>query len=67
MMRSKSFNTQKLRKIGRNGSRKVERLSNLCRGTIEDVFQMEGMQSPGKFENVRKMGQEKMVRGEYPG
>ena len=48
MMRSKSFETQKMREISRKEARKSKGFPILWIGII-DVFQMEG-----KIENVKK-------------
>ena len=42
MMRSKSFETQEVREIGRKEAGELRGFPILCMGTIEDVFQMEG-------------------------
>ena len=42
MMRSKSFDTQEVREIGRKEAGESRGFPILCMGTIEDVFQMEG-------------------------
>ena len=42
MMRSKSFETQKVRKIGRKEAGESKGFSILWMGIIEDVFLMEG-------------------------
>ena len=56
MMRSKSFDMQEVREIGRKEAGKSRGFLILCMGIMEDVFQMErkGMQSPGKIEDVKK-------------
>ena len=41
-MRSKSFETQEVREIGRNEAGESRGFPILCMGIIEDVFQMEG-------------------------
>ena len=41
-MRSKSFDTQEVREIGRKEAGESRGFSNLCVEMIEDVFQMEG-------------------------
>ena len=41
MMRSKSFETQEVRKIGRKEAGESRGFPILCMGIIEDVFQME--------------------------
>ena len=42
MMRSKSFDTQEVREIGRKEGGESRGFPNLFMGIIEDVFQMEG-------------------------
>ena len=42
MMRSKSFDTQVVREIGRKEAGESRGFPTLCMGTIENVFQMEG-------------------------
>ena len=42
MMRSNSFETQKVREIGRKQAGESRGFPILCMGIIEDVFQMEG-------------------------
>ena len=42
IMRSKSFETQKVREIGRNEAGELRGFPILCMGIIEDIFQMEG-------------------------
>ena len=42
MMRSNSFDTQKMREIGRMEAGESRGFPILCMGIIEDVFQMEG-------------------------
>ena len=42
MMRSNSFDTQEVRKIGRKEAEESRGFPILCMGIIEDVFQMEG-------------------------
>ena len=42
MMRSKSFDTQKVRKIGRKEAGELRGFPILWMGIIEDVLQMEG-------------------------
>ena len=42
MMRSKSFDTQEVREIGRKKTGESRGFSILWMGIIEDVFQMEG-------------------------
>ena len=42
MMRSKSFDTQEVREIGRKEAGESRGLPILCMGIIEEVFQMEG-------------------------
>ena len=42
MMRSKSYETQEVREIGRKEAGESRGFSILCMGIIEDVFQMEG-------------------------
>ena len=42
MMRSNSFDTQKMREIGRKEAGESRDFPILCMGIIEDVFQMEG-------------------------
>ena len=42
MMRSKSFDMQKVREIGRKEAGKSRGFPVLCMGIMEDVFQMEG-------------------------
>ena len=42
MIRSKSFDTQEVREIGRKKAGESRGFSILWMGTIEDVFQMEG-------------------------
>ena len=42
MMRSKSFDTQEVREIGRKEAGESRGFPILCMGIIEDVFQMEG-------------------------
>ena len=42
MMRSKSFDTQVMREIGRKEAEESRSFPILCMGIIEDVFQMEG-------------------------
>ena len=42
MMRSKSFDTQVVREIGRKEAGESRGFPILCMGIIEDVFQMEG-------------------------
>ena len=42
MMRSKSFDMQELREIGRKEAGESRGFPILCMGIIEDVFQMEG-------------------------
>ena len=41
MMRSKSFDTQEMREIGRKEAGESRGFPILCMGIIEDVFQME--------------------------
>ena len=41
-MRSNSFDTQEVGKIGRKKAEKSRGIPILCMGIIEDVFQMEG-------------------------
>ena len=41
MMRSKSFDTQEVREIGRKKAGESRGFPILCMGIIEDVFQME--------------------------
>ena len=55
MMRSKSFETQEVREIGRKKARKSRGFPILWMGIMKDIFQMEKrMQRPGKIENVKK-------------
>ena len=54
MMRSKSFATQKVREICRKEKGESRGFPILRMGIMEDVFQMEEMQSPGKIKNVKK-------------
>ena len=42
MIRSKSFETQEVREIGRKEAGESRGFPILCMGIIEDVFQMEG-------------------------
>ena len=42
MMRSKNFDTQEMREIGRKEAEESSGVSILCMGIIDDVFQMEG-------------------------
>ena len=42
MMRSKSFDTQEVREIGRKEAGELRGFPILCMAIIEDVFQMEG-------------------------
>ena len=42
MMRSKSFDTQEVRDIGRKKAGELRDFPMLCMGIMEDVFQMEG-------------------------
>ena len=42
MMRSKCFDTQEVREIGRKEAGESKGFPILCLGIIEDVFQMEG-------------------------
>ena len=42
MMRSKSFDTQEVREIGRKEAGESKGFCILCMGIVEDVFQMEG-------------------------
>ena len=42
MMRSKSFETQEVREIGRKEARESRGFPILCMGLMEGVFQMEG-------------------------
>ena len=49
MMRSKSFDTQEVREIGRKEAGESRCFPILWMGIIEDVFQMEG-----KIEKVKK-------------
>ena len=42
MMRSKGFNTQEVREIGRKEAGESRGFPILCMGIIKDVFQMEG-------------------------
>ena len=42
MMRSKSFDTQKIREIGRKEAGESRGFSILWMGIVEDVFQMKG-------------------------
>ena len=42
MIRSKSFDTQEVREIGRKEAGESRGFPILCMGIIEDVFQMEG-------------------------
>ena len=42
MMRSKKFDTQKVREIGRKEAGESRGFPILCMGIIEDVFQIEG-------------------------
>ena len=48
MMRSKSFDTQEVREIGRKKAGKSRGFPILCMGIIEDVFQMEGKECEDK-------------------
>ena len=52
MIHSKSFETQKIGEIGRKEARELKDFPMLWIRMIEDVFQMEGMQRPGKIENI---------------
>ena len=42
MMRSKSFDSQEVREIGRKEAEESRGFPILCMGKMEDVFQMEG-------------------------
>ena len=42
MMRSKNFETQEVREIGRKKAGESRGIPILCMGIMEDVFQMEG-------------------------
>ena len=42
MTRSKSFETQEVREIGRKEAEESRSFSILCMGIMEEVFQMEG-------------------------
>ena len=42
MMRSKSFDTQEVREIGRKEAGESRGFPILCMGIMEDVFQMDG-------------------------
>ena len=42
MMRSKSFDTQEVREVGRKEAEESRGFPILCMGIMEDVFQMEG-------------------------
>ena len=42
MMRSKSFDTQEVREIGRKEAGESRGFPILCKGIMEEVFQMEG-------------------------
>ena len=53
MMRSKSFDTQDVREIGRKEAGESRGFPILCIGIMEDVFQMEGKWRPGKIEDVK--------------
>ena len=53
MMRSNSFETQKVREIGRKEAGKSRGFPILCMGVIEDVFQMEGKEC--KVQEILKM------------
>ena len=55
MMRSNSFDTQEVREIGRKEAGESRGFPILCMGIIEDVLQMEGKESPGKIEDVKKI------------
>ena len=56
MMRSNSFDTQEVREIGREGSRRVERLFHLVDGNNRRCLPggRKRMQRPGKIEDVKK-------------
>ena len=54
LMRSISFDTQEVREICRKEAGESRGSPILCMGIMEDVFQMEGMQRPGKIEDVKK-------------
>ena len=53
-MRSKSFDIKEVREIGRKETGESRGFPILCMGIIEDAFQMEGMQRPGKIKDVKK-------------
>ena len=52
MMRSKSFETQEVREIVRKEARESRGFPILSMGIIKNAFQMEGIQRPGKIEDV---------------
>ena len=57
IMRSKNFEPQKVKEISRKeGSRRVERLSNFVDGKNRRCFPggRKGMQSPGEIEDAKK-------------
>ena len=54
MMRSKSFDTQEVREIGRKEAGASRGFPILCMGIIEDVFQMKGIRRPEKIQDVKK-------------
>ena len=56
MMRSNSFDTQEVREIGREGSRRVERLSHLVDGNDGKCLPdgRKEMQKSGEIEDVKK-------------
>ena len=52
-MRSKSFDTQEVREIGRKEAGESRGFPILCMGIMEDVFQMEGKEC--KDQEILKM------------
>ena len=54
MTYSKSFDAQEVREIGCKEAGESRGFPILCMGITEDVFQMEGKQSLGKIEDVKK-------------
>ena len=48
IMRSKSFETQEVKEIGRKKAGDLRGFPILCMGIMEDVFQMEGKECEGQ-------------------
>ena len=59
MIRSKSFDTQDVREIGRKEAGESRGFPILCMGIMEDVFQMKGKKS--KVHERLKMGRRKSM------